>query len=119
MHDLGLHGAVRGRAWTTTTHATVDSRPDLVARNFSEDRPNQLWVSDFTYVATWRGFVSVTFVTDFVLDAFEQAIYDRCGSPTRDLTHHSDRGTQHPIPVGAAHRPSGGGRHCGIGEVAR
>jgi transposase InsO family protein len=42
MHDLGLRGAVRGRAWTTTTHATVDARPDLVARNFSASRPNQL-----------------------------------------------------------------------------
>ena len=101
MKGLGLRGAVRGRAWTTTTHAAaVDQRPDLVARNFTATRPNQLWVSDFTYVATWRGFVYVAFVidvfarrivgwrvsaslkTDFVLDALEQAIYDRCGSAT-------------------------------------
>ena len=113
MHDLGLRGAVRGRAWTTTTHAAVDTRPDLTARNFTAARPNQLWVSDFTYVATWRGFVYVAFVidvfarrivgwrvsaplkTDFVLDAREQAIYDRCGSSIGDLTHHSDRGTQY------------------------
>ena len=76
-------------------------------------RPNQLWVSDFTYVATWRGFVYVAFVidvfarrivgwrasaslrTDFVLDALEQAIYDRCDDDTGDLVHHSDRGTQY------------------------
>ncbi len=76
-------------------------------------RPNQLWVSDFTYVATWRGFVYVAFVidvfarrivgwrvssslvTDFVLDALEQAIYDRCGNLANGLVHHSDRGTQY------------------------
>ena len=76
-------------------------------------RPNQLWVSDFTYVATWRGFVYVAFVidvfarrivgwrvstslrTDFVLDALEQAIYDRRGDGAGDLVHHSDRGTQY------------------------
>ena len=76
-------------------------------------RPNQLWVADFTYVATWRGFVYVAFVidvfarrivgwrvssslaTDFVLDALEQAIYDRRGAGVEDLVHHSDRGTQY------------------------
>ena len=76
-------------------------------------RPNQLWVADFTYVATWRGFVYVAFVidvfarrivgwrasaslaTDFVLDALEQAIYDRRGPDVEDLVHHSDRGTQY------------------------
>ena len=115
MDGLGLRGAVRGRAWTTTTHAApaVDHRPDLVARNFTASRPNQLWVSDFTYVATWRGFVYVAFVidvfarrivgwrvsaslkTDFVLDALEQAIYDRCPETKDGVIHHSDRGTQY------------------------
>jgi putative transposase len=115
MHDLGLRGAVRGRAWTTTTHADpAAARPaDLVDRRFAATRPNQLWVADFTYVATWRGFVYVAFVidvfarrivgwrvaaslrTDFVLDALEQAIYDRCGRDVTDLVHHSDRGTQY------------------------
>lgn len=91
----------------------VDRPRDLVDRNFTATRPNQLWVSDFTYVATWRGFVYVAFVidvfarrivgwrvssslaTDFVLDALEQAIYDRCGDAPDGLVHHSDRGTQY------------------------
>ena len=115
MRAMGLAGAVRGRAWTTTTAASSEGeRPgDLVDRKFTATRPNQLWVSDFTYVATWRGFVYVAFVidvfarrivgwrvssslvTDFVLDALEQAIYDRCDADTGDLVHHSDRGTQY------------------------
>src|SRR5215216_5901478 len=115
MGDLRLAGAVRGRAWVTTTHAATTrvSPPDLVERRFTATRPNQLWVSDFTYVATWRGFVYVAFVidvfarrivgwrvsaslaTDFVLDALEQAIYDRRGGDGEDLVHHSDRGTQY------------------------
>jgi transposase InsO family protein len=115
MRDLGLRGAVRGRAWKTTTQGDpTAARPgDLVVRQFTATRPNQLWVADFTYVATWRGFVYVAFVidvfarrivgwrvsaslaTDFVLDALEQAIYDRRGADTEDLVHHSDRGTQY------------------------
>lgn len=115
MRDLGLRGAVRGRAWKTTTQSdSAAARPaDLVVRQFTATRPNQLWVADFTYVATWRGFVYVAFVidvfarsivgwrvsaslaTDFVLDALEQAIYDRCGTDVQHLIHHSDRGTQY------------------------
>jgi transposase InsO family protein len=115
MRELGLTGAVRGRAWTTTTRpeVTTDQPADLVRRQFTATRPNQLWLADFTYVATWRGFVYVAFVidvfarrivgwrvssslrTDFVLDALEQAIYDRCGDDIRDLVHHSDRGVQY------------------------
>ncbi len=114
MRAMGLAGAVRGRVWTTTTASSgePDRRPDLVVRDFTATRPNQLWVSDFTYVATWRGFVYVAFVidvfarrivgwrvaaslhTDFVLDALEQAIHDRRDTTTR-LVHHSDRGTQY------------------------
>ena len=112
---MGVRGAVRGRAWKITTQAEpAATRPtDLVVRQFTATRPNQLWVADFTYVATWRGFVYVAFVidvfarrivgwrvssslaTDFVLDALEQAIYDRRGAGVDDLVHHSDRGTQY------------------------
>src|SRR5450759_4875908 len=115
MRAMGLAGAVRGRAWVTTTQSQTDAqRPaELVERHFTATRPNQLWVSDFTYVATWRGFVYVAFVfdvfsrrivgwrasgslrTDLALDALEQAIYDRCDDDTGDLVHHSDRGTQY------------------------
>jgi len=115
MRAMGLAGAVRGRAWVTTTQteAGADRPVDLVDRHFTATQPNQLWVADFTYVATWRGFVYVAFVidvfarrivgwraaaslrTDFVLEALEQAIYDRCGDETGDLVHHSDRGTQY------------------------
>ena len=70
MRAMGLAGAVRGRAWVTTTHAGEGGRPvDLVDRRFVATRPNQLWVSDFTYVATWGGFVYVAFVTTCVRDA--------------------------------------------------
>lgn len=114
MRAMGLAGAVRGRAWTCTTQAADGGRPaDLVDRQFVATRPNQLWVSDFTYVATWNGFVYVAFVidvfarrivgwrvsasmrTDFVLDALEQAIYARRGDALTGLVHHSDRGTQY------------------------
>ena len=115
MRVMGLRGASRGRAWVITTEAdaAADRRADLVDRRFTAMRPNQLWVADFTYVATWRGFVYVAFVidvfarrivgwrvssslaTDFVLDALEQAIYDRCRQPMDGLVHHSDRGTQY------------------------
>jgi putative transposase len=115
MRQMGLRGAVRGRAWQITTQfdPAAIQPADLVERHFVATRPNQLWVADFTYVATWRGFVYVAFVidvfarrivgwrvsaslrTDFVLDALEQAIHDRCGAGATALVHHSDRGTQY------------------------
>jgi transposase InsO family protein len=115
MRAMGLAGAVRGRAWKVTTHSqpALDRPADLVDRTFVATRPNQLWVSDFTYVATWAGFVYVAFVidvfarrivgwrvsssmrTDFVLDALEQAIYARGGTTPAGLVHHSDQGTQY------------------------
>ena len=115
MRAMGLAGAVRGRAWVTTTQSqpALDRPRDLVDRQFAATRPNQLWVSDFTYVATWAGFVYVAFVidvfarrivgwrvsasmrTDFVLDALEQAICERGGARPVGLVHHSDQGTQY------------------------
>ena len=114
MREIGLAGAVRGRAWKVTTHSqpALDRPADLVDRTFVATRPNPLWVSDFTYVATWAGFVYVAFGidvfarrivgwrvsssmrTDFVLDALEQAIYARGSRMPAGRVHHSDRGTQ-------------------------
>jgi len=112
MKASGLRGVVRGRRVRTTIADPAAERPrDLVQRQFTADRPNRLWVSDFTYVATWRGFVYVAFVidvfsrrivgwrastslrSDLALDALEQAVYAR----TLDgpLVHHSDRGVQY------------------------
>ena len=110
MQQLGLQGAVRGRTFKTTIAQDGAVRPaDLVNREFVATRPNELWVADLTYVATWRGFVYVAFVidvfarrivgwrvssslrTDLALDALEQALYAR---PAVDqLVHHSDRGS--------------------------
>jgi transposase InsO family protein len=113
MRQMGLCGLTRGKAFKVTTVADESAlRPaDLVKRAFEAVRPNQLWVADFTYVATWRGFVYVAFVidvfsrslvgwrvstsmkADLVLDALEQAVHAR--SDTEGLIHHSDRGTQY------------------------
>jgi putative transposase len=112
MRSLGLQGAVRGKGRRTTVGDEAAHRPaDLVQRQFTAARPNQLWVADFTYVATWSGFVYVAFVidvfarrivgwrvarsmrTDLVLDALEQALWSR--ADTDGLVHHSDRGSQY------------------------
>jgi transposase InsO family protein len=113
MRRMGLRGAVRGRAYKVTTVADESAlRPqDLVKREFVATKPNQLWVADFTYVATWLGFVYVAFIidvfsraivgwrvarsmrTDLVLDALEQALHAR--PLTGDLVHHSDHGSQY------------------------
>ncbi|MCR6651672.1 MAG: IS3 family transposase [Cellvibrionaceae bacterium] len=112
MRRLGLQGVRRGKRVRTTIADSAQACPlDRVNRHFHADRPNQLWVSDFTYVSTWQGWLYVAFVidvfarrivgwrvsntmsTDFVLDALEQALYDR--QPTESLTHHSDRGAQY------------------------
>jgi transposase InsO family protein len=113
MRRLSLEGVRRGKnVKTTIADPALPCPLDRVNRQFKADRPNQLWVSDFTYVSTWQGWVYVAFVvdvfarrivgwrlsssmrTDFVLDALEQALYDR--QPERDaLTHHSDRGSQY------------------------
>jgi putative transposase len=115
MGSLGLRGTVRGRQYKKTTIGDdTAARPlDLVDRDFTATRPNQLWVSDLTYVATWRGFVYVAFVidafarrivgwrasnslrSDLALDALEQALYDRQEDAADGLVHHSDRGGQY------------------------
>jgi transposase InsO family protein len=113
MKKMGLQGVIRGRRVRTTVPDKAAPCPlDHVNRQFRVARPNVLWVSDFTYVATWQGFVYVAFVIDayarrivgwrvsrsahagFVLDALEQALHDR--RPLgRGLVHHSDRGVQY------------------------
>ncbi len=112
MRAMGLQGVVRGRKPKTTIPDEAASRPaDLVHRDFTAERPNQLWVADLTYVATWRGFVYVAFITDvfsrkivgwrvsnslrsdLALDALEQALHAR--SDLSGLVHHSDRGVQY------------------------
>jgi len=113
MGELGLAGVVRGKPRRTTTPDAAAARPaDLVCRDFSATRPNQLWVADLTYVATWAGFVYVAFVidafsrflvgwqaarslrTDLALDALELAIWRR-QAQLQGLVHHSDRGSQY------------------------
>jgi transposase InsO family protein len=114
MRRQGLQGVMRGKVVRTTISDSNAPCPlDKVNRQFKAERPNQLWVSDFTYVSTWQGWLYVAFVidvfarrivgwrvsssmrTDFVLDALEQALYAR--QPERDssLVHHSDRGSQY------------------------
>jgi transposase InsO family protein len=113
MGSMGLQGVTRGKVVrTTVSDANAPCPLDKVNRHFKADRPNELWVSDFTYVSTWQGWLYVAFVvdvyarrivgwrvsksmhTDFVLDALEQALYAR--QPDRDsLVHHSDRGSQY------------------------
>ena len=114
MRANGWRGVVRGKVIRTTVPDAKAPCPlDRVNRAFKAERPNQLWVSDFTYVSTWQGFVYVAFVidvfarrivgwrvsrsmhTDFVLDALEQALYARQSERDGDLIHHSDRGSQY------------------------
>jgi len=114
MKRKGLEGVRRGKVVRTTISDKAAPCPqDRVNRQFKADRPNQLWVSDFTYVSTWQGWLYVAFVidvyarrivgwrvsssmrTDFVLDALEQALYDRQPERADALIHHSDRGSQY------------------------
>lgn len=114
MRRQGLRGVIRGKVVRTTISNSVAPCPqDRVNRQFKADRPNQLWVSDFTYVSTWQGWQYVAFVidvfarrivgwrvsssmhTDFVLDALEQALWARQPEREDALIHHSDRGSQY------------------------
>lgn len=125
MRDMGLQGGIRGKS-VETTISDKAAPQDHVNRQFKAPRPNVLWLSDFTYVATWTGFVYVAFVIDayarrivgwrasrtahagFVLDALEQALHDRRPVHRGGLVHHSDRGS--PIRLDQIHRAPGGSR---------
>ena len=135
MRELGLQGAIRGKPVRTTVSDKAAPCPlDHVNRQFHAPAPNRLWVSDFTYVATWAGFVYVAFVIDafarrivgwrvsrtahagFVLDALEQALHER--RPMRDggLVHHSDRGVQY-VSIKYTERLAEAGIEPSVGSV--
>jgi len=134
MRDMGLRGAVRGRAWkVTTVPDDAAARPkDLVHRKFTAPRSNQLWVADITYVATWAGFVYVAFVvdvfsrsivgwrvssslrSDLALDALEQALHAR--PHDERLVHHSDRGVQY-LSIRYTERLAAAGLERSVGTV--
>jgi putative transposase len=133
MRSLGLQGAVRGRKCRTTIADDSAQRPlDHVNRQFWATRPNELWVADFTYVATWSGFVYVAFVIDvfarriigwrvarsmhaeLVLDALEQAIWSRSG--VEGVVHHSDRGSQY-LSIRYSERLAEAGAQPSVGSV--
>ena len=133
MRSLGLRGVVRGRKCRTTIPDDRAERPlDHVNRQFVATRPNELWVADFTYVATWSGFVYVAFVIDvfarriigwrvsrsmsaeLVLDALEQAIWARSG--INGVVHHSDRGSQY-LSIRYSERLAEAGAQPSVGSV--
>jgi putative transposase len=134
MGELHLEGVRRGKPRRTTTPDAAAARPaDLVARDFSATRPNQLWVADLTYVATWSGFVYVALVvdafsrfivgwqasrslrTDLALDALEMAIWRR-QTQLEGLVHHSDRGSQY-LSIRYTERLAEAGAACSVGSV--
>ena len=134
MRQMGLQGARRGQRFKVTTVADGGAHrsPDLVKRDFSATQPNQLWVADLTYVASWAGFVYVAFVidvfsrmivgwrvsstlrSDLALDALEQALHAR---PENDvLVHHSDRGVQY-VSIRYTERLVESGIESSVGSV--
>ena len=133
MGRLGICGVVRGRKPKTTIPDELAARPaDLVERDFTAVRPNQFWVADLTYVATWAGFAYVAFVfdvlsrmiagwrvsrslrSDLALDALEQALYAR--PETEQLIHHSDRGVQY-VSIRYTERLAEAGIEPSVGSV--
>ena len=135
MKDLGIQGAVRGKpARTTVSDKSAPCPLDRVNRQFQAPRPNALWVADFTYVATWIGFVYVAFVIDtyarrivgwrvsrtahasFVLDALEQALCQRRPIKGGGLVHHSDRGAQY-VSIKYTERLTEAGVEPSVGSV--
>jgi transposase InsO family protein len=135
MRGMGLQGVIRGKPVRTTISDKAAPCPlDHVNRQFHALRPNALWVSDFTYVSTWSGFVYVAFVIDvyarrivgwrtsrtahasFVLDALEQALHDRRPTHRGGLVHHSDRGSQY-LSIKYTERLSEAGIEPSVGSV--
>jgi len=135
MRDMGLQGVIRGKPVRTTISDGAAPCPlDHVNRQFHAPAPNRLWVSDFTYVATWAGFVYVAFVIDiyarrivgwrasrtahasFVLDALEQAIHERRPAHRSGLVHHSDRGSQY-LSIKYTERLAEAGIEPSVGSV--
>ncbi|MGE5764143.1 MAG: IS3 family transposase [Mycobacterium leprae] len=137
MRAAGLHGARRGRRPVTTTPDPVATRaPDLVQRDFSASRPNQLWLVDFTYVPTWSGTAFTAFVSDacsrrivgwrtaaamptqLPLDALEMALWtrERAGQDVDGVIHHSDAGSQY-TSIRYTSRLSDAGAVASIGSV--
>jgi transposase InsO family protein len=135
MQTSGLHGVIRGKPVKTTISDKAAPCPlDHVNRQFKAPRPNALWVSDFTYVATWAGFVYVAFVIDvyarrivgwrvsrtahtsFVLDALEQALHERRPIHRAGLVHHSDRGSQY-VSIRYTERLAEAGIEPSVGSV--
>ena len=135
MRRMGLQGVIRGKRVKTTISDKAAPCPlDRVNRQFRAPRPNLLWVSDFTYVATWAGFVYVAFVIDayarrivgwrvsrsahagFVLDALEQALHVRRPVSGSGLVHHSDRGVQY-VSIKYTERLAEAGLEPSVGSV--
>jgi putative transposase len=135
MQEMGLQGVIRGKpVRTTISDKTTPCPLDHVNRKFYAPAPNMLWVSDFTYVATWAGFVYVAFVIDtyarrivgwrasrtahasFVLDALEQALHDRRPPHRGGLIHHSDRGSQY-VSIRYTERLAEAGIEPSVGSV--
>ncbi|GGD76009.1 transposase InsO family protein [Rhizobium sp. BK226] len=135
MRSMGLRGIIRGKpVKTTVSDKTAPSPLDRVNRQFKAPAPNRLWVSDFTYVATWQGFVYVAFVIDafarrivgwrvsrtahagFVLDALEQALHERRPVHGDGLIHHSDRGVQY-VSIKYSERLAEAGIEPSVGSV--
>lgn len=135
MQIMGIQGVVRGKKVITTNPDTAQPCPDdKVNRAFVADMPNQLWVSDFTYVSSWQGMVYVAFIIDvfarkivgwrvstsmttgFVLDALNQAICQRAPSEADKLIHHSDRGSQY-LSIRYTERLAEAGIDTSVGSV--
>lgn len=133
MRKLGIAGVLRGKPVRTTLPDPARPCPrDRVNRQFKAERPNQLWVSDYTFVSTWQGYAYVAFVIDvyarrivgwklsssqqtqFVLDALEQALHDR--RPCERLVHHSDRGSQY-VSIRYTERLAEAGIEPSVGSV--